>query len=461
MFFAGDETLDTIAAPATPPGPGVRAVVRVAGPEALRALEPLFAPSLLRCPGARVVEGRLRVDGVELLACAWVFRAPRSYTGDDLVELHLPSAPAFIDRLLFVLVGRGVRLARPGEFTRRAFLRERLDLAQAEAVLALGTAEDAAAARLAARQLRGALGREVERLRAALLDLLAELEAAIDFTEDDLDHELLAESAWRERLSGLAERIDAILRREAARPTHAGTPRVVLFGPPNAGKSTLFNALLGTARAIASPHAGTTRDAVCGLWRLDAERCVELLDLAGVSEERERVGAADAIDREAQRRALAMLEGADVVLFVNDGARPLDAQAERLRAHLTDHAPLEVATKVDLGRAPWTEREEVIAVSALCRTGLEVLVRRLRQRLGYGASPAAHLAPNARHRLALERARAAIARALEGEGAMATLAPELRAIELRTALDALGEVTGSAGTEDMLDRLFSRFCIGK
>jgi tRNA modification GTPase len=438
-------------------------------------------------PGGHWLPGVVEVAGIKREAAAWVFRKPRSYTGDDTIELHLGSCLPILDSLQERAVAAGARLAQPGEFTRRAFLAGKLDLTEAEAVQDLSLCAHTEAARRALRQLRGGLRREVETAREAMLSGLCHLEAALDFSAEDLDGALIERAGVTEKLAAALASIDALLSRERIQLADSGAPRVCLFGPPNAGKSSLFNALVERDRVLTSPEAGTTRDAVEALLMLE-RGCVELVDLAGVecpesaqrasghhedsrpstgnsfrsSEEPLEVAA---ITREAEARAHTALGGADLTAIVLDGSAPLTEAERNALATATSRRHIVILQKADLGRAwdppPATSTTPWLRVSAHTGAGLGTL-RNAIGNLLFGNAPAdaGAPAPNARHAACLSRARDFLVAARDGltEGRP----PELAAIDLRAALDALEAITGlSTCTEDVLDRIFSTFCLGK
>jgi tRNA modification GTPase len=455
---------DTIVATASARGPARRGIVRVSGPRALETAGALFGPAIGDAPGGARLAGAVSLDGLSIPAAALVFRAPRSYTGEDVVELHTLGAPPLLERIVAAIAACGARPARPGEFTRRAFLAGRIDLTAAEAVLALVSAEGEREARAALRQLRGGLAREVEALRETVLDALAEVEAAIDFAHEDIERDLLASADLAARLAAARARVARLLAREAGRGTSAARPAVLLHGAPNAGKSSLFNALAGSERAIVSPLPGTTRDALSATVTLAPGTEVDLIDAAGV-------GAAEPVgppDLEAARRAEAHVAAADVLVVVVDGARPaspadlaaLARTAGRPRAIALQKADLPPGLDPSsLPRAPG-EMPPVV-VSARTGAGLDALRARLAALLLAAGEREAQdeVAPNERHRACLAAAAAALDAALDllaRDGP-----PDLAAIDLRAAALAIGEVTGATCTEDILDRIFSRFCIGK
>jgi tRNA modification GTPase len=377
---------------------------------------------------------------------AVVRRAPRTFTREDLVEIHLPGAPPLIDALLRLLVSRGARPARPGEFTLRAFRNGRIDLVQAEAVERLIAAEDDADRRAALGQLGGEFSRRLRRIEEGLLDLCADVEAAIDFVDQDI--EILDREEARRRTRELLEELRGLRSESALGRVRDGRPVVALLGPPNAGKSTLFNALTGKD-ALVSPVPGTTRDVLAA--DVDAGIPVRLLDAAGLSEP------AGEIEAEACRRAREAVRAADLVLFVVDAsdwepAVPLEPR----------EAPaLLVLNKCDLD--PGTEARgrfrisRSVCVSARTGRGLPELRAALAERLGTSESSGRYRI-DLRQEEALEDAEAALDRA---SGSASGLGPEFAALDLRGALSALGAVSGRETDERLLDRVFSRFCLGK
>ncbi len=420
---------DTIAALSSPPGRALRGIVRLSGPAALAIAAEVagLAPPVKR----GVVRGEFRAAGVACPCLVLAMPAPASYTREDVAELHLPGAGPLLAEAMGRVLLLGAREAGPGEFTRRAVENGRIDPGQAEAVMDLIRARSDAELRRAAARLAGEPGRRLDRAVAALRDLAAEVEAAIDFQEHDIPALGAAEAAAR------AQGIAALLARAAAGvPAAEDVPRVVLAGAPNAGKSSLFNALTG-AGAIVSPHPGTTRDAI------EADMVVgsvafRLIDTPG---DGQFAGGPDAA---AAERGRAERGRADLVIA-------LAAPGDRVPA--ADGRTLVVFSKADLvGPAP----KPGPAVSALTGAGVGRLRARialaLRRRCG-----AAESALSARERDAALRASLAAGRAADAAGQ----GEEFMALELREALDALGEITGETGPEELLDRIFARFCIGK
>jgi tRNA modification GTPase len=460
---APPEHRDTIFALATAPGVSAVAVLRVSGPRARAAMRALSRRA--DDPAPRVATRRtLRApaDGAAFddALVLW-FPAPRSFTGEDVAEFHLHGGRATCRAALSALAAMdGLRLARPGEFARRAFDNDRLDLSQVEALADLVEAETAGQARQAMRQLESGLGTRCEDWRRRLLEARAHAEAEIDFPEEDLPAGLAA--ALAPRLVALEAEIAACLddgrRGERLRDGFS----VAVLGPPNAGKSSIINYLSGAEAAIVAAVPGTTRDVLevdldLGGWP------VTLADTAGLRALGGSVDPGQAeVEREGMRRARRRADTADLRLVV----LPADAAAAALSdpecAPLLDRSAILAWNRVDLVPGaqlpPHPAGGEALAISALTGAGLDRLAAAIEARAaaalgGQAREPA--IITRARHREALEAARRGIARAREAG------APELLAEELRAAGEALGRITGRSGVEDMLDVLFSSFCIGK
>lgn len=419
---------DTIVAVSTAPGAALRAVVRLSGPDAAALA------------GVRRRRGRSRAAVAGVPALADVSPAPRSYTREDLVELHLPGSPPLLEAVLRDLLDRGARLARPGEFTQRAYLNGRIDLAGAEAVAELIDAGNEAEARAALEH--AVFSRRVGEIETALLDLCAEVEAAIDFTDQDL--EIVAPADVLARAAAALGRVDALLAETAAARVSRDRPVAMLFGPPNSGKTSIFNRLTGGS-GIESDVAGTTRDVLRG-----EVGEIDLLDTAGWLEE------AAGPDAEAVRRTEETLDRADLVVLVADASDPAHAAALAERA--ARHPSIGVLNKVDLARGEFLPPiRDWIRTSARSGEGMEELRGRIRERLlsAPRAAPDARFHASLRQLGQLRRARAALGRAVGVHEV------ELVAADLRDALDALGALSGRCVTEEILDRVFSRFCLGK
>jgi tRNA modification GTPase len=439
---------DTIAAIATAAGAAGVGIVRLSGP----GCRTIAATLLGRAPLPRHAhylrfrdgDGELIDDGLLIH-----FPAPHSYTGEDVLELQGHGSPVLLARLLRRCLALGARNARPGEFTERAFLEGRLDLAQAEAVADLVSAGSEAAARAARRSLQGEFSRRVEAVIEGLTALRVWIEAALDFPEEEVD--FLAAPELRERLQSVAGEL-ATLRAAAERGKRlVDGLHVVIAGAPNAGKSSLMNALAGEERAIVTDIAGTTRDLLRERIVVDGIE-LTLVDTAGLRETPERV------EQEGIRRARAELARADLVLAVLDDSRAGDGALP-----LPDGVPvLWLHNKCDLsGNAAAAETRpdgRHLWLSAQTGDGLDALRRELREAAGQGEGSDGAFSARARHLDALDRAADWLERAAtqlhHGAG-------ELAAEELRQAQDALGEITGRVDADALLGRIFSSFCIGK
>jgi tRNA modification GTPase len=440
---------DTIAAISCAAGAAARMVVRVDGPDA-----PRVAAELTRLPvedirGGTAWRTTLQFSGLRLPAWLYVFRSPRSYTGGDLVEFHVPGNPLIARMLLDALRAAGARAAEPGEFTARAFFNGRLDLTEAEGVaatIAAGNEQELAAAR---QLLAGELARRLRPAMELITDTLALVEAGIDFSDEGVTflsgHEIGAR----------VERADDVLRQLLDESTRferlAHEPTAVLVGRPNAGKSTLLNALAGRERAVTSPVAGTTRDALSEEAVLP-RGVIRLIDVAGLAAAG-GFDTAEPINSQMRDRALRAMQTADLVLLVQEVTDPAPPVAAGRQPDLI------VRTKSDLVDLPLPGAKDEVLVSALTGHGLDEL-RNALDRLAFGGSQVAGsaLALNARHVEAVQDARRALCLAADR---VHDPSPELLAVELRDALDAAGRVLGSVTPNELLGRIFSTFCIGK
>ena len=437
---------DTIAAIATATGAGGVGIVRLSGPRA-REIGEAIAGRRLQVRRAHRVRfadagGDTIDDGIALY-----FRGPASFTGEDVVELQAHGSPVVLHELVARCMALGARQARPGEFSERAFLSGKLDLAQAEAIADLIAAGDVQAARAARRSLDGVFSQQVDALMEQVLAIRVHVEAAIDFADEPL--ETLGGAALRRQLEDARTTL-AQLHREAERGRKLRDGlHVVLAGPPNAGKSSLLNALAGGERAIVTDIAGTTRDLLRETIRIDGVE-LTLVDTAGLR------AAGDAIEAEGIRRARDELGRADLALVVLDARDPEAGRAAVADGIAGVPKVLWLHNKADLLRAPVEPGEDALAVSARTGAGLDALHRQLLALSGAGSGGA--FSARARHVDALSRAAGHLLRAC-GELAQDRL--ELAAEELVQAHEALGEIGGRVAADALLGHIFSAFCIGK
>ncbi len=456
---------DTIAAIATPPGTGGIGIVRASGPNAERIGLALFKPRKTSTPfrSHRLVHGEIVCPDTgrvldEVLAV--LMRAPHSFTGEDTLEIHCHGGPLILEEVLLAVLRAGARAAEPGEFTRRAFLNGRLDLAQAEAVQEMITARSQRGLDLALGHLRGGLSRLIGELRAAILDILTLLEAEIDFQEED-GVEAAPREALLDRLRDITARIEGLTATYGEGRMVREGARVVITGKANVGKSSLFNRLLGENRAIVTPHAGTTRDFIEEGASIRGIP-VRYVDTAGIRETQ------DPAEREGIERVWRQAAVADVVVILLDGSCPFTPEDRDIVAANRDRNVVVAINKCDLPGV--LERDalprgiagrELLRISAKTGEGIAALRDAVHAALGRaaGESRADAILTNLRHKIALERAFASLRTA--EQGLSGGLSPEFAAFDLREALGALGEVTGQAITEEVLDRIFSTFCIGK
>ncbi|MBP8297434.1 MAG: tRNA uridine-5-carboxymethylaminomethyl(34) synthesis GTPase MnmE [Burkholderiales bacterium] len=449
---------DVIVAIATAPGRGGIGIVRLSGPDLSPWMRGILGRAALP-PRQAVHANFLGADGVALDdGIAFYFAAPRSYTGENVLELHGHGGPAVLAGIVQRCVELGARLAEPGEFTRRAFLNDKLDLAQAEAVADLIDAGTAAAARAAMRSLSGDFSREVRALVDALVHLRMFTEATLDFPDEDV--EFIEAARAREQVAALAARVAGILQRARQGQLLREGLQVVLIGQPNVGKSSLLNRLAKDDVAIVTAIAGTTRDAVRQQIEI-AGIALHVIDTAGVRD----LAAADEVERLGIARTWAAAAAADCALVVVDDAAGITAGDEAILARLpADMRRLVVHNKIDLSGSPArVESHGAVAhvhLSARTGAGIALLESALLQVAGWQAAVPDQFLARERHVQALDAASAHIAAAGD---LLAGQAPalELLAEELKLAQSALSAITGEFTPDDLLGEIFSRFCIGK
>lgn len=461
---------ELIAAIATPPGPGGVGILRLSGPGAGGAAAQVFRPAgkvpLDQAPDRQLLYGTVldRAGRPIDTGLAFVSRAPHSYTGEETAELQCHGSPMVLSLALEALYAAGARPARPGEFTQRAFLNGKLDLAQAEAVMDLIDADSPAAARQAAGQLTGALSRRVEGIYSALTDIMAHFCAVLDYPDEDLDP--FQTETLRRDLAAQAEALRALAATGRRGQLLARGITCALIGRPNAGKSSLLNALAGYERAIVTPIPGTTRDTLEVKVELDGLP-FRLVDTAGLRD------SDDPIEQLGVARSRQALDQAQLILLVRDGTRPPDGEDEALLAQaLAQGDTILAVNKADLpGYAcPALPAQggghglSVVSLSAKAGLGLDgleaELVRRAQALLPQAQAEAAGaLLTNHRQTQAAERALAAVQRAA---GALeAGVTPDALLTDVEEAMAALGELTGKTLREDITQRIFDRFCVGK
>ncbi len=461
---------DPIVAIASAPGRGAVGIVRASGAD----LGPLVRAVCGRTLVPRVAtllpfigsEGQMLDRGLAIH-----FPAPHSYTGEDVLELQAHGGPVLLQLLLArcLQAQPGLRLAEPGEFTERAFLNDKLDLAQAEAVADLIDASTEAAARSAARSLSGAFSQHIDALAERVVRLRMLVEATLDFPEEEID--FLEKACAREQLDSIEASVREALTRTRQGALLREGLRVVLAGQPNVGKSSLLNALAGAELAIVTPIAGTTRDRVTETLQIEGVP-LHIVDTAGL---RDDLAAADEVERIGIQRSWQSIDAADAVVFLHDLSRRGEAAYEAADAAIAARLPagvavLQVYNKADI--APGAHAGEVagagasalpagtLTLSARTGAGLEALRQTLLQQAGWQAAPEGLFTARARHVQALQRTLAHV-QAAQAHAQQRDAALDLLAEELRLAHRALGEITGAFSNEDLLGEIFSRFCIGK
>lgn len=453
---------DTIAAIATIQAPSAIGIVRLTGPDTRRILDGVFAPANGRPMSAqtprKLVFGRAldRSGGVIDEALAVLFPGPNSYTGEDCAEIHCHGSPVVLDEVLAAAFARGARQARGGEFTQRAFLSGRMDLIQAESVADLIDAESAGAARNAVGQLQGRMSRSVRGIYDALMDVVSRFYAIVDYPDEEI--EPLQQAQIEQTLAESAERLDALLATfSRGRLLKSGVPAVIL-GKPNAGKSSLLNALLGYDRAIVTDIAGTTRDTVEEKV-LVGSVLLRLCDTAGIRE------AADTVERLGVERAQQAAQRAELALLVLDGSAPLTREDEEaIAAARRARRMLVLVNKADLPQVLDTAAlrvrfGEVIPLSARSGAGVDALCRAVEELFAGGETPRGELLTNARQAESAQRALDAVRRA--EQALRSGLSPDAVLTDAEEALEALAEFSGKRVRDDLVATIFSRFCVGK
>ncbi len=446
---------DPIVAVATPFGESAIGVVRLSGRGVLEIAERFFRTKSGIKPryahyGTLFDEKGEEVDEGVLI----YFKAPRSYTGEDMVEIHLHGNPLILKRALEVFIRAGCRLAEPGEFTRRAFLNGKLDLTQAEAVAELISAKTDLARRVALRQLRGELSRYIKPLRENLLELCAYMEADIEFSEEDIP--TLTKDQIIQMVDKVIEGIDSLLETARTGKFIREGIKLTIIGKPNVGKSSLFNALLKKDRAIVTDVEGTTRDYLEETLNVGGVPVI-LVDTAGLRT------AKDPVEEIGIERSRRKIEEADVILFVVDGSKELTEEDLEIYGSVKDRDLIVVVNKVDLGLRLSLEifkGHPIIKVSAITGYGLKKLEEEILQKVGVVAQEGLNIYVSVRHEELLRKSRKALER-FKDLTEKEEVSPEIAMLDIREAANFLGEIVGEITTEDILRNIFSNFCIGK
>ncbi|PID44979.1 MAG: tRNA uridine-5-carboxymethylaminomethyl(34) synthesis GTPase MnmE [Proteobacteria bacterium] len=441
---------DTIAAIATPAGRGGVGIVRLSGPEVSQIAEAMLGQLTqpYRASHRQFLGSDKQVldDGVAIY-----FPAPNSFTGEDVLELQGHGGKVVMDMLLQACLQYGARLARPGEFSERAFLNDRLDLAQAEAIADLIDSSSEQAARSALRSLQGDFSTAINALLKQVIELRMYVEAALDFPEEEID--FLADQRVVERLENIQQQLHDIFNKAKQGSLLREGMQLVIVGKPNAGKSSLLNALAGQDTAIVTEHAGTTRDVLRESINLDGMP-LHIIDTAGLRH------SDDPVEQIGIERAWKAIDNADLILFLVDDTESTDSSHHELLEKMPAHLPrITVRNKIDKSGHKAGQHDEDLYISAKQGIGIDILREVLKQRMGYQDDSEDLFIARRRHLQALEETQAAVNRA--DEQLRVFNAGELMAEELRLAQDALGQITGKFTPDDLLGEIFSSFCIGK
>ena len=461
---------DTIAAISTPIGESGIGIVRISGKDAFSIAEEIFSSKSHR-PVSKMRtftthHGHIvnNLNGGEVIdeVILTVMRAPKTYTREDIVEINCHSGIVPLKKVLNLVLSSGARLARPGEFTKRAYLNGRIDLAQAEAVLDIIRAKTDASLKTALAQLKGELSKKVKALRAGILKVHSKIEAIIDFSDQDsVDQSSLNGQGLVSDVDKIIERLDRIISSfEQGQILREGL-KIVICGRPNVGKSSLMNAFLRRDRVIVTPLPGTTRDSIEEVVNIGGLP-LRIIDTAGWA------SAPDYVAYHSIKRTSSSVVSADLVLFLLDGSQPLIDEDKKIFQKIRSKKFIVVINKIDLPLAlelddiiRMTKQKKIIKISAIKKTGLELLEKEIADTvwqggLGVTTPP---LVSNVRHKDILARVRQDMARAKNG--IIKKTSPEIIAIDLKSGLDNLAEIAGETATEDLLENIFSQFCIGK
>ena len=451
---------DTITALSTPPGIGGIAVVRISGEKSLQIINKLLLKSrhlsskshAIATP-ATIIDGRSEEPIDEVIVT--YFRGPNSYTTEDLVEISCHGGLYVQGKLLELITGLGARIAQPGEFTMRAFLGGRIDLSQAEGVADIIAAKVESAHKSSLLQIQGNIKRSVKSLRSGIIEIAALIEAELDFSEDEIEH--TSNKKLAEMIEGAHKEARELLLNYGYGKILREGALVPIIGKPNAGKSSLLNAMLNSERAIVTPTPGTTRDTIEEEIELEGY-LIRLVDTAGLRE------SGDDIEQIGIDKSLSSLESADLIVWLLDGSTPIEKEDIAIFEKLEGKNYITIESKIDLERDDSFSPEKngfgiECSISSLTGEGLEALGEKIAERIAGFNSGEAAIITNARHANAINLGAASLQRAIEaaneGRGG------EYLAVDLREAMDHLGELTGEVTTEDILNEIFGKFCIGK
>lgn len=444
---------DTIVAIATPPGIGAIGIIRVSGPESIAAVNKIFhgKTDLAKVKTHTIhygIIGKSTENAIDDVLVA-VFKVPNSYTGEDSVEINTHGSPLIQEKIISLLLDEGVRLAEPGEFTRRAFVNGKLDLVQAEAVADVISSRSEASLRGARNQLDGLLSKKVEYLRSELIDISSLLELELDFAEEDL--EFVSKNKIKEKIELVLEEIDRLLKTYSFGKILRDGVNVALVGKPNVGKSSLLNYILKESRAIVSSIPGTTRDVIREEASIDGI-LFRFYDTAGIR------FTEDEIEKEGVLRSRETVKNSDIVIFINDVTEGFDSNVFEELKLLTDEKRIVcVMNKTDL--AP--NETETMSVSAITGDGIDDLLRELK-RMAMGEesyTEKSAVVSNIRHAKALKKAKEHLIIAINS--LKTGMSGEFLSVDLRNAESSLGEIIGTVTTDDILNNIFEKFCIGK
>lgn len=456
---------DTICAISTPIGEGGIGIVRISGKDAILIADKIFFPKrnkkLSALPSHTIHYGEIRDDSKEKIdeALVSIMKAPNTYTKEDVVEINCHGGALPLKKVMELVVKNGARIAEPGEFTKRAFLNGRIDLSQAEAVIDIINSKTDDSLRLAVNQLSGILSKKVNAIREELISIIASVEASIDFVDEDI--EFISRDVMGKRIKRAVDEIETLITTADEGRIYKEGIATAIIGRPNVGKSSLLNALLKEERAIVTPVPGTTRD-VIEEWVNIKGMPLRILDTAGIRHTE------DIVEIEGVKRSREAIKSADLILLLIDGSVKLNEEDKGLMEEVRDKKLIVLLNKSDLPSLVKKDdiekalpEKEIVSISALTGEGVDRLRSVIHSLLFKGGITAGErpIITNLRHKTALEKTKKAL-ETLEGS-LKNEMSEEFLAVDLRAALNALGEITGETATEDILNRIFEEFCVGK